>query len=184
MRRFFTYAGLGATLWLGVVACPDPARSRPGDPDVLLDLSWGFSPVTPVDGRSAGGSGFLRQPVTRKGRREEALVLVAPISVRATISGIAGAVNFEALAAPVFNVGDGIKLEIFLSDASGEKRVYEGHFDAGRRDSDRNWTALKIPFDLGAGGSWQLEMRVSGGSRGDLASDWLALAKPRLRRRE
>jgi hypothetical protein len=183
-RRFIIQAGLCATLWLGEVACPDPAGSRLRDPEVLLDLSAGFSPVTAVDGYTESGSGLRRLVVTRKGRREEALVLVAPIGVRAAISGIAGAVSLEALAAPVFNIGDGIKLEIFLSDTRGEKRVYEGQFDAGRQDSDRNWTALKIPIDLGAGGAWQVEMRVSAGSRGDLVGDWLAVARVRLRRGE
>ena len=176
MRRFITRAGLCAIIWLVEVACPSASSSR-RDPEVLRDLSWSFSPVTPTQGH-------MRQIVTRKGRREEALVLVAPVSVRAAFSGIAGAVNLEALAAPVFNIGDGMTLEIFLSDASGERRVYERLFDAGRRDSDRNWNALKIPIDLGAGGPWQLVMRVSGGSRGDLTSDWLALANIRLRRRE
>jgi hypothetical protein len=180
MRRFITQAGLCATLWLGEVACPNPARSRVRDPEVLLDLSGSFLPVMPVE----SGSGIRRELITRKGRREEALVLVAPIRVRAAFSGITGAVNFEALAAPVFNIGDGTALEIFLSDARGEKRLYEGLFDAGRQESDRNWRALKIPIDLGGGGPWQLELRVSAGSRGDLTGDWLALSKVHLGRRE
>ena len=182
--RLILGGGLCATLWLGQIACPGPAKSRLRDPEVLLDLSGSFSTVPPVEGNKQNGSGLLRQPVTRKGRREEALVLVAPSSVRAAFSGITGAADFEALAAPVFNIGDGTKLEIFLSDARGEKRVYEGLFDAGGRDSDRNWRALRIPIDLGAGGQWQIEMRVSAGSRGDLVGDWLAVAKVQLRRRE
>lgn len=183
MKRFL-HAGLCAIIALNCLACPTPAGSRQRAPDVLLDLTDRFSPVPPVDRHTDGNAGFFpKLPVTRKGKREDALVLVAPIRVRATFSGVTGQVFFEALAAPVFNLGDGIQLEVSVSNDREEKLLFERHFDGAAQASDRDWIGLEIPIDLGAGGTWHLEMRAAAGRRGDLTGDWLAVARPRLRRR-
>jgi hypothetical protein len=108
------------------------------------------------------------------------MLLVAPVVVRAPLEGIAGTLILEGFTAPVFNIGDGIQLEVFVLESGHERRVYDRYFDPGRRAGDRAWIPFSIPFDLGNSGGGSLEIRISAGPQGDLTADWLAIGSLRL----
>ncbi len=118
--------------------------------------------------------------VVRRGRQMDAMVLVAPVTIAASLTGVSGGQLLECLATPVFNTGDGIQMDIYLKTGAGEKKVYSRYFDAGRIASDRDWVPLSVPLDLGREASAELSIRVSGGPQGDLVGDWLALSSFRL----
>lgn len=120
--------------------------------------------------------------VQRRGRREDATVLIAPVTVRAGLSGLSGKLTLSFLAAPVFNVGDGMQMDVFLVSAGIPRPVYSRYFDAGRKAEDRDWIPVAVSLDLPKAGEVYLEIHVSGGPQGDLVADWLALAEARLAR--
>ena len=117
-------------------------------------------------------------PVTRRGERREALVLIAPVTVRAELKGLSGDMILAGFATPVFNVGDGIRMEIFLLRDGMRLKVGERHFDAARRAEDRLW--IPIEFALNLTGDNDLEIEISAGPQGDLVADWLAFNSLRL----
>jgi hypothetical protein len=88
----------------------------------------------------------------------------------------------EGWATPVFNIGDGIQLDLFLSRYGERHRVGERYFDSGRKAEDRDWVAIAFPLDLREND--QLEISISGGPQGDLVADWLALSSLRLMKRK
>jgi hypothetical protein len=116
-------------------------------------------------------------PVTRRGVRKEAMVLVAPLAVRTPLGGCRGPVWFRSLVAPVFNVGDGFCLEVFHLQAGETRRIYSRNIDAARRHEDRQWLPVEVPVESDGSPGERLEIRISGGPRGDLVGDWLALAE-------
>jgi hypothetical protein len=79
------------------------------------------------------------------------------------------------MAAPVFNVSDGIQMEIWLRDDESPTRVYSRYFDPGRRFEDRRWTPVTIDMDVHHKDA-QIEISVTGGPDGNLTGDWLAFA--------
>ncbi len=131
-------------------------------------------------GEDSAGALHRNMQVTRRGRRESSIVLVAPVAVVADIGEDRGTVKLEFLAAPVFNLGDGFQLNVFLKDAHRTAPVYSRYFDAGRKASDRDWIPIEISLDLVGQRSRMLELKVSGGPQGDLVGDWLALAQMRV----
>jgi hypothetical protein len=133
-----------------------------------------FAPVEPLQPGEIR-KGFF---VARQGERRESLVLVAPAAVRAPLEGASGDLIMEALAAPVFNLGDGIRMDLFLVHDGKKELLASRYFDAGRRAEDRRWIRMESLFRAGAGDS--LEIRVSGGPQGDLVADWLALSSLRV----
>ena len=114
--------------------------------------------------------------VTRGGRREDAMRLIAPVSVRAPLAGFGGKCTLRLLAAPVFNIGDGVQMDVIQESAGIPKTVYQRYFDAAREAGDRKWIPIEIPLELPEEVASVLWIRASGGSRGDLTADWLALA--------
>ncbi|MDM7994135.1 MAG: hypothetical protein QUT30_00460 [Acidobacteriota bacterium] len=120
--------------------------------------------------------------VVRKGLRKDTLTLVAPVSVQAVLPDASGKMMLEGLATPVFNIGDGIEMNLFLIRSGARRPIGRRYFDSGRRAEDRAWIPIAFPVDLHAGDT--LEIDVSAGPQGDLVADWLALSELRLVRRE
>ncbi|MBN1566211.1 MAG: hypothetical protein JXA73_00060 [Acidobacteria bacterium] len=113
---------------------------------------------------------------------KDALVLIAPVSVRISLKGMSGDLTLRGLATPVYNIGDGIHMDVFLSRAGKRYFIGNRYFDPGRRAEDRDWIPLFFPLDVGEDD--QLEIDVSGGPQGDLVADWLALSSLRLMQRK
>jgi hypothetical protein len=133
-----------------------------------------------VAGGGAHDSFQQHTSIVRSGRQEDATILVAPITVRANLAGYHGALRLRLLATPVFNIGDGIQMDIFLVNGSDRNRICSRYFDAGRNAADRQWIAMEVPLDLRNRQDSQVEVQVSGGPQGDLVADWLALAEVRI----
>jgi len=151
-----------------------------------LDLTDRFFPVAASDRRPEGERAFARhERVVRNGVARDAMVLVAPVSIRASLDGFSGRAFLEGHSAPVYNVGDGMEMDILLLGHGRESVIYSRYYDAGRRLEDRAWIPIDIPLDLE---EWsrdaQLEIRVSGGPQGDLVADWLALSAIRIVRKD
>jgi hypothetical protein len=118
--------------------------------------------------------------VIRRGIRRDAVILMAPVTVRTSFKGISGRRMLEGWATPLFNVGDGFQMNLFLI-RKGERRLIDGrYFDAGRKFEDRDWIPIAIPLDIGQDD--QLEIEVTAGPQGNLDADWLALSSLRLTR--
>jgi hypothetical protein len=120
--------------------------------------------------------------VTRKGLQREALVLIAPVSVRASLKDVSGQRILEGWAAPVFNVGDGLQMEVFIRRDGERRRVGGRYFDAGRKFEDRDWIPIAFPLNLGQDD--QLEIDIGSGPQQDTSADWLALSSLRLTQRK
>jgi hypothetical protein len=89
-------------------------------------------------------------------------------------------VELIGLATPVFNVGDGTRLDIYLQENGTKQLIYNRYFDAGRLAEDRDWIPLSVPLILkGSTDNW-LEIQVTGGPQGDYTADWLALNSIRI----
>ena len=169
-------AGLALLLTAGTLLIAGCASARR---DTEAGLADSFEAV----GRPSSPRDALMRhlPVVRRGLRKDAMVLVAPLAVRTPLGARSGPVVFQSLVAPVFNVGDGLHLEIYHVSAGEARQIYGRTIDAARRYEDRQWLPLEVPIEAGRGTEESLEIRVSGGSRGDLVGDWLALAEMRLR---
>jgi hypothetical protein len=121
-------------------------------------------------------------PVIRNGISREALVLIAPVSVRASLGGISGRRVLKGFATPVFNIGDGIQMNLYLLQSGKRRLVGERFFDPGRRAEDRNWIPLSFPLEPDKDDL--LEIKISAGPQGDLVADWLALSSLHLTQAE
>lgn len=137
-----------------------------------MDLTDRLLPMNPVASSDMHVKRRLR--VTRKGQAKDALVLIAPSSMVASLQGISGPMVLEGSAAPVFNVGDGIQMNLFLKRAGTRHAIGSRYFDPGRKAEDRDWIPIAVPLDLIV--KDQLEIEISGGPQGDLVADWLALS--------
>jgi hypothetical protein len=167
--------GAGLLLSLTLVQCSPPGIVRPERSETRLLLA-NFQIV--------GHPEFPPRslPITRRGKRREAIILIAPSTVKLTLGGISGPISLKGWAAPVFNIGDGIQMEIKLTDSQPQRTVYSRRFDAARDAADRDWIPLDIGFSLDESSKWDLEMSVSAGPQGDLVGDWVALAELHLSR--
>jgi hypothetical protein len=145
-----------------------------------VDLMTRLMPVPDPGLNGANVVGNLA--VIRKGLRREALVLIAPVSVRSTLAGVSGQRMLKGWATPVFNVGDGLQMNLFLLGPGGRRFVGGRYFDAGRKFEDREWIPIAFPLDLGQDD--QLEIEVSAGPQENSAADWLALSSLHLTQRK
>jgi hypothetical protein len=131
------------------------------------------------------GSGDSLKPhvsVMRNGKRVDATVLVAPARARLSLADFAGQCTLKMLAAPVFNLGDGMLVELILAVSGVRSVVFSRYVDAGRKAGDRAWIPVEVSLDLPRTREVYLEIQVSGGPQGDLVADWLALGEAQLLR--
>ena len=168
--RVWLLAALLLAASFGLPGC----SKKVADPDLTIDLSGRFSAVD----RGSSKNFEKQKDVVRKGHRRESLVLIAPAVIRASLSGISGRTTLQYLAAPVFDVGDGFLMTVFLRRAGARHRIGDRYFDPGRKVEDRDWIPIAIPLEVQQGD--QLEIEASGGPQGDLTADWLALSDPKL----
>ncbi len=155
--------------------------SKPGDREsesAAVNLKERFVATTPVP-RDMLSNRDLE--VTRRGVRRKSLILIAPVSVRASLGGVKGKATLKGWAAPVFNVGDGIRMDVFIHRAETLHPIGARYFDAGREAEDRDWIPIEYDLDLKEGD--RIEIKVSGGPQGDLTADWLALGSLGLTRK-
>ena len=113
------------------------------------------------------------QLVIRKGIKRKALIIVAPVRIHTPLHDITGKATIRGLVAPVFNTGDGVQLDLFLSRSGARDHVGSRLYDPGRNAGDRDWIPLIIPLEIGEEDC--LELEISAGPQGDLTADWLAL---------
>jgi hypothetical protein len=106
--------------------------------------------------------------------------LLAPVAIRAGLAGLSGRFTLKLQASPLFNVGDGVQMEVFAGSAGDCRLVCSRYFDPGRLAGDRDWIELEVPVDLSGAVDSYLEIRVSAGPQGNLDADWLALAEVRI----
>jgi hypothetical protein len=163
-------ACLGALLAVhGTLLTAGCSHARGPAPFSLLGR---FVPSTP----GAGGGSLLGPIVVdRAGVKKRAMVLVAPVAATASLGGFSGRIELKFTTVPVFNVGDGIRMEIRVIDDGPPVLVCSRYFDPGRRFEDRRWTPMSVSMDLHSKDP-RLEIRVSGGPEGNLTGDWLAFA--------
>jgi len=176
------------TSWLGVGGgCRTGSIGKAPAQQAAAYLADRFQVVAAGDARvetDTGGSLNPHMDVTRRGKRMDAMILVAPVVVRAPLADVGGPVLLEALATPVFNVGDGIQMDVYMIQDGERNLVFSRNFDAGRRAADRDWTPLSIPLEIKVAAKCELEIRASAGPRGDLVADWLALGGMRFWQRK
>lgn len=157
-----TLALSASFLSAGCTKAQPPSISQPA-----IDLSGQFS-----IGSGSPDSLKMHMNIIRKGERKDALVLLAPAVMRASLKELKGARIFKCWAAPVFNIGDGIQMSVFIRRSGNRILAGSRYFDPGRKAEDRSWISLAIPVDINPGD--QLEVEVSAGPQGDLVADWLA----------
>lgn len=164
----------------------EACRTAPPDLDASreLDLTERFEMVSGTSHSSATRKPFTPHlGVVRRGQRRDAMVLVAPVVIRASLAGISGRVCLTGFAAPVFNIGDGIQMDVWLVGAGPGQRVFSRYFDPAHLDQDRAWIQFEIPIYLdGAVEQRQIEIRASGGPHGDHTADWLSVSSPAVSR--
>ncbi len=152
---------------------PEAAPGKPPDLDLLPRLALALEQA----GRQSGRPGF---EVTRGGVRRRCAVLIAPAQVAVRVGGVKGSHTLELVAAPVFNIGDGVDLEVTLNGPAGARLLLSRRFDPARRADDRAWQKIGIPLDLTGAPDETIQFRLAGGPAGDLVDDWLALGAVRL----
>jgi hypothetical protein len=149
--------------------------------DSLLELSDLFIPLPGVSEAVLGSGSLSRNfPVTRKGIRRNSLILRAPAGMQLPLRGLSGRARFRAYTACVFNVGDGVRMDIVLTGGGFERKLLSRVYDAARRAEDRDWIPIDVEIDIAENTSHFLQVSVSAGPQGDLTGDWLALASPEL----
>jgi hypothetical protein len=172
-RRIFTWflttILIGALICLAM--CGNNDRVQQQDAPVLSLMDR----LAPADSNQPDEHFKQDQLVTRRGLRRKALVLVAPVRLHASLQGISGKATLKGWAAPVFNIGDGFQMNLFLSSGGVRYRVGSRYFDSGRRAEDRDWIPVEVSLEIGEN-DW-LEIEISAGPQGDLVADWLALSE-------
>ena len=149
-------------------------RPPANDAESAIDLS---TRILPIDSGS-GGNPEKRLEVVRKGIKRNAIVLVAQSVIRVSLQGVSGKRTLKFWAAPVFEVGDGMQMNLFLRRTKERVSVGGRYFDSGRKSEDRDWISIEAPLEIREGD--QLEIEVSPGPQGDSTADWLALSSLRL----
>jgi hypothetical protein len=169
--KFFFLAGILVAALICFASCENGDRIQLEDSQTL-DLMDRFSPAD-----SALQDSHFRQNqyVTRKGLRKKALVMIAPVCIHASLPGVSGKATLKGWAAPVFNIGDGLLMNLFLRRSGIRYQIGSRYFDAARKAEDRDWIFLEVPLEIGENG-W-LEIEISAGPQGDLVADWLALSE-------
>ena len=166
-----------AAIFLCAAGCASPKVMGESSHAVRIGDRFVANTVAGSKRTQEGGSFTPHFRVVRNGHARDALVLEAPVTIRAPLEGLTAGAVLECLATPVFNVGDGMQMEVSLIENGRDRVLLRRYYDAGRRLADRAWTLLRIPLDLqGTAGAAQLEIRVSAGPQGDLVADWLAIS--------
>jgi hypothetical protein len=166
MKSWTSVVLICCIIWAGAVTA-----AAPGMPPGAVDLTERFTTTGNAD------SVLRHRSIMRKGKLADATVLVAPVTVRAGLAGITGRCTLRMLAAPAFNVGDGVEAELHLIQSGEDRKIFSRYFDAGRKAEDRAWFPIEVPLDLSPSREVYLEIQVSGGPQGDLVADWLAIAE-------
>jgi len=117
-----------------------------------MDLIDRLAPITPV---APDMHVSRNSSVIRNGLQKDALILVAPVSVRASLRGSSGRLMLVGLATPMFNIGDGIQMDLYLSRTGERHFIGNRYFDSGRRAEDRKWIPIAFPVDLGKKMNWR-----------------------------
>jgi len=115
------------------------------------------------------------QLVTRRGLRRHALVMVAPVRVHAPLQGVSGKATLRGWAAPVYNIGDGLQMNLFVRRSGIRHQVGSRTIDSGKNAEDRDWIPIEISLEIGEE-DW-LEIEISAGPQGNLVADWLAFSE-------
>lgn len=168
------FIGFFATALIAVLICLASCGNRDGIQQEDAPVLSLMDRLAPVDSGQTDEHFKQGQPVIRKGLKRNALVVVAPICIHASLQGISGKVTLRGLATQVFNTGDGIQLNIFLRRNGTRYRVGSRYFDSGKKAEDRAWVPIEVPLAIGQE-DW-LEMEISAGPQGNLVADWLALS--------
>jgi hypothetical protein len=154
-----------------------PCRGAvPAIPRSTIDLSGMFRALSPVQGRRAGTAELRRFPVYRSGVTRDSIVLEAPARIRASLSGISGKMLISGSASHLFNIGDGLQLDIILVQKGAERLIFSRYIDPGRKAADRSWIPIEAFLEPDGAKETELEIRVSAGPQGDLTADWLGIA--------
>ena len=177
---------ISATMvWIAGAGCTSAVVV--GETPSGIDLSDRFEANTLAGGkRSEGGGSFTPHfNVVRNGVARDSMVLEAPVTIHAALGRLSGSPVLECMSTPVFNIGDGIQMDVFLAENGMRRLVFSRYFDAGRRIEDRAWIPLIIPLDPSGGSAdADLEIRITGGPQGDLVADWFALSLVRIVQRQ
>ncbi len=185
IRGMHLFGPLPVMLAIGFALNGCGAARQPTNSSMLLDLGERFSLLPAGNIASLQNQSFTRHyPVMRRGTSLDCLVVVAPATIRASLSGLAGKMILKCVATPVFNLGDGFRMDVIIATGAFEGVVYERYFDPGRKNEDRNWIPLAIAFEAPGTKDAELRIRVTAGPQGDLVDDWLALHGLRLDRQE
>ena len=183
MRLHLTIEMLvSAVILLTLEAACKPATAD-GESAPFLDLGDSFAAnIVPGGRRSEGGGSFTPHfKVARNGITRDAMILEAPVTIRTSLRVTGDDAKLECLSTPVFNIGDGMQLEMALTNHDRRRVIFSRYYDPGRKLEDRAWIPLSIPLGFdSASGETQLEIRVSGGPQGDLVADWLSLSMVRI----
>ena len=168
IQTAFICIGLGLLACFGLHGCSRAPAVEPG-----IDMSERFA-------IASGSPDNLKthMSIVRRGERKDALVLVAPASIRASLPARKERRILKCWAAPVFNIGDGIQMNVYLRRKGTRILAGSRYFDPGRKAENRNWIPIAIPLEIDPGD--QLDIEASGGPQGDLVADWLALSSPHL----
>ena len=172
---------VSALCGMGLSGACGPAPQGPPRREAGVDLLDRFR-IAREGVAAAGDSQLLRRHewVTRRGRRMDTTTLLAPVAIRVGLAGLSGRFTLKLLASPLFNVGDGVQMEVCAGSAGSCRQVCSRYFDPGRLAGDRDWIELAVPVDLSGAVDSYLEIRVSAGPQGNLDADWLALAEVRI----
>ena len=169
-------ASIGMTTSLLLLGWACGTRGTLAQDGGIVYLRDRLSVVTP----ETGGSFSPHFAASRNGVGRDSILLIPPTKVRASLQGITGPVMLEGIVTPVYNIGDGMQLDIVLIDGGTRRGVYSRYYDPGRKAEDRNWIPLYIPLDLPRGHDIRIELMVTAGMQGDLVADWLAVSELRV----
>jgi hypothetical protein len=169
MKSWTTMILVGCLMWRTLIA-----TAAPGVADGAVDLTSRLIAMGSAESVKKNVS------ITRQGRKADATILIAPVTVRASLAGIQGPCRLRMLVAPAFNIGDGMQMNLALIRSGEGRKIFSRYFDAGRKAEDRAWVRIEVPLDLPAASEVYLEIQVTGGPQGDLMADWLAFAEIEL----
>jgi hypothetical protein len=159
---------------LALVGALSGCRRVSAPADNALDLTERIQLVN----ASAGQALEKHRIVTRKGKGKDCILLVAPTAIRASLHGAEGKRLLEFLAAPVFDIGDGIQLNVYVERSGARMLAGSRYFDPARNAGDRDWKAVAVPLQIQDGD--QLQIEAAAGPQGDLTADWIGLNSIRL----
>ena len=132
--------------------------------------------LSPADSIQQDEQFRRNQQVIRKGSRRRALIILAPLRIQASLQGVSGNATLKGWATQVYNIGDGLQMNLFLRRGGTRSQIGSRYFDSGKKAEDRDWIPLEFPLEIGEGEENWLEIEISAGPQGDLVADWFALS--------